>query len=57
MLIYYFSRLYFFCFVTVKEDETEKNRRGKKSEIDTFYFKNIWKKWTWEFPQRGNFIH
>lgn len=38
MLNHYFPLLYFSYFVTVKEDETEKNRTGEKSEMDIFFF-------------------
>lgn len=39
MLNHYFPLVYFSCFVTVKEDETEKKKRtGKKSEMDIYFF-------------------
>lgn len=53
MLIYYFSCLYFFCFVTVKDDETEKKRRGKKPETEFFILKIFGKKWTQGKSHRG----
>lgn len=55
MLIYYFSCLYFFCFVTVKDDETEKKRRGKKSEIEFFILKRFGKNGHRGIPTEGEF--
>lgn len=47
MLNHYFPLVYFSCFVTVKEDETEKKNKQERSLKWTFVsFKNFWKKWT-----------